>query len=163
MKNEESNDSIIIANLEDSVEQKITLLKCLSVMYTSAIKLLEEENYDSFLEKLDQQEIIQNSIDGIEIQIKTIAGEYTDKNEIHIILSGKNDACVPHLKKLSDDVLTSHKLLKNCKALNEKLTYRVEYVRKDLSEKMVTSKNRRIINTGYSSYNPSKVGLLIDC
>jgi len=165
MKNTDNSQFLLVEELEKSVSQEIILLKCLNVMYTCALDFFDKESYDEFLEKLEQQQIIENSLDGVEFQITDLAAKYNDKNVINALLNGSIEVstCPLCLKKLAEDVLVTHKLLKNCKALNEKLTYRTKDVQDEMKQKMVSSKNRKLIKAGYGSYNQSKVGLIIDC
>lgn len=156
---------LLIQELGISVQEKITLLKSLNVLYTSALELIENKKYNEFLQKLDEQLIIENAIENVEKQISTTMNKYVNKNEIALMLSGSNDSSTfpPYLKKLSDNILASKKLIKSCKMLNEKLTFCAEQAQAEIKQNMALIKNRRLIKSGYNSHNSYEAGLVIDC
>ncbi|HAN20867.1 MAG: hypothetical protein A2Y15_04700 [Clostridiales bacterium GWF2_36_10] len=156
---------LIIQELEKTIEQEIKQLHCLNVIYTSALEFIENKKYDEFFDKLDEQQIVENALINTQQQISITADKYKNRVEIATLLSGSNSSLnLPHyLRKLSDDVLISRKLLKSCKLLNEKIKYHVKEVQTEIQQKMASFKNRRLIKTGYSSLNPYKTGLVIDC
>ncbi|HBL83403.1 MAG: hypothetical protein A2Y17_04420 [Clostridiales bacterium GWF2_38_85] len=162
MKNSEI---LLVKELEKSIEQKISLLKCLNTAYSCSLDLLDNKSYDAFLEKLDVQQKLLNEIDNIDSQITVTADKYESyKNEILAFINGyKGDSNLPvMLQKFIEDITTSRKLLKSCKVLNEKLTYRINEVQNEIKQNMLTFKNRRLIKTGYSNVNTVKTGLVID-
>lgn len=159
------NNREIIKELEEAVAQKITFLKSLNIVYTSALNYLESEKNGDFLVELEDVEEIKRSIENIELRIQSISAEYEDKQGVDDLLSGKKDdfACPLHLKKLSDEVITSRKMLINLQMLNQKIIVCTEKKQNELRREMVSLKNRKKINTGYRLPMTPKAGLSINC
>lgn len=156
----------LIEELENAIEQEIMLLQCLDVIYTKAMDLLEKQEYELFLEKIEDQQIIADSIDKIEADLKELSSSCSD-SEIVSIINGslKECDCSPEYRKLAGKVETSNKILSGCIALNEKLTYRANEVKENILANMTTAKNRRLIKLNYKNNSPSKVNVnfSLDC
>lgn len=156
----------IIEELESAIEQKIMLLQCLDVIYTKAMEFLDKQEYDLFLEKLEDHQIIAESIDKIEADVKEIISQPGVSSEVSLIINGslKECDCSPLYKRLANKVETANKVLSGCIALNEKLTYRANAEKSRILDNMTSAKNRRLIKLNYNN-NSSKVNvnLFMDC
>jgi hypothetical protein len=160
-----NQSSKVVESLESAIDQKIMLLQCLDVIYAKAMELLDKQEYELFLEKIEDQQIIAESIDRIEADLKELSS--TCSGEVASILNGslKEYDCSPEYKKLSNKVETSNKILAGCILLNEKLTYRASEAKANILANMTTAKNRRLIKLNYKDNSTSKVNvnLFIDC
>jgi hypothetical protein len=162
-----NQNSKIIEELENAIDQKIVLLQCLDVIYTKAMEFLDKQEYELFLEKIEDQQIIAESVDKIESDLKEIISRASAGSEIASIINGslKESDCSPEHRKLAIKVETSNKILSGCITLNEKLTYRANNEKANILANMTSAKNRRLIKLNYKSNSTSKVNvnLLIDC
>lgn len=157
----------IIDELESAIEQKIMLLQCLDVIYTKAMEYLDKQEFDLFLEKIEDHQIIAESIEKIEADVKRIIAQPGVSGEVASIVNGslKEGDCRPEYKRLANKVETANKVLSGCIALNEKLTYRANAEKSSILDNMTSAKNRRLIKLNYKNDNSSKVNvnLFMDC
>ena len=161
-----SKNNKIIEELENAIDQKIVLLQCLDVIYTKAMELLDKQEYELFLEKIEDQQIIAESVDKIESDLKELVSG-SDDSDIASIINGsfKESDSKPEYRKLALKVETSNRILSGCVTLNEKLTYRANNEKASILANMTSAKNRRLIKLNYKNNTTSKVNvnLLIDC
>ena len=78
----------IIDELESAIEQKIMLLQCLDVIYTKAMEYLDKQEFDLFLEKIEDHQIIAESIEKIEADVKRIIAQPGVSGEVIAMGSG---------------------------------------------------------------------------
>lgn len=159
-----SND-LLIKELEDLYTQKNMLLKSLVIIYTSAMELFENEDYDALVNKLDEVQVLEETMILTGKQIIKTTSQLEKNKELFLILSGnENKALIaPCYKKLSAIVQLSKKTMKNCQVLNAKLTYCLKNAEFQLQKNILTAKNRKIIKVGYDAHIPAKSGLNISC
>lgn len=147
------------------LEKKNKLLMRISASYTKAIALMEEQSYDLATEELDFQNAVFAELSDLGKNSAAIPCEYEDirdKALAYLPHSNKSPQHSAALKKAAEEIELYTRLVKNCKTLNEKLTFLVTEKKSESERHIEASKNRRKINAGYNAQYSPKKGSIID-
>jgi hypothetical protein len=154
------SDIDVLQDLCVEIERKNELLKRINASYTNALACVESESFDLLAEELDNQsaifaELSEIGAPGYE-SIRSQAARYVSQ-------CGSSDPLYTILNKTAAAVDTYNRLLKNCKTLNEKLTFLVTEKKTQSQRNISALKNRRMINSGYNAEYTSAKGSIVDC
>lgn len=160
-----TSEYLLAGKLKEKTEEKNALLQCLIVSYTGALSFIEKRDYDAFMQSLENQHQILSDIDDCQGQISSISKQLEEeKNKILALKLPKdeNDDLSKTLKSIAKLDIVSQSLLGNSKVLNEKLTYQIKEITKEIKQSLAASKNRKKLKSAYGKNNVSKAGLIMD-
>lgn len=148
------------------IERKNELLKRINASYTKALACVESKFFDLLAEELDNQSAIFAELSEFGEPGHIACGDYESirsQADRYVSQCGSSDPLYTILNKTAAAIDTYNRLLKNCKTLNEKLTFLVTE-KKTQSQRYISAlKNRRLINSGYHAEYTSAKGSIVDC
>jgi len=161
------SDTSAVKDLCAEIERINELLKRINASYTKALACAENQEFDLLAEELDIQSAIFAEISEIG---GTARFPFDELEEIrrkaagHISRCDTSDPLYAILNKTAAGIDTYNRLLKNCKTLNEKLTFLITEKKAESERHITALKNRRLINSGYNKaeYTSAK-GSIVDC